>query len=171
MNDNSRNDKLGAAKPLYSVTHDGTEYFLDFETQRVKASFEAWAKSRAFKNLADTATYKTAEQAEADRDALNARIDGGDYDLEGGQIVAGPLDKDGKPTQMRLPNTVTKLLTTVPGRMAQVRILLQKKQPKITDDDVRAMMEDPHTREQLTGVLTRIERDSKNANGPPEEAA
>jgi len=159
MNDNSRNDKLGAAKPLYSITWRDREYFLDFETQRVKGAFEAWAKSRAFRLLAETAQYKSPEEADKDRDALNARIDAGEYDLAGGEVETR-TDANGQPQGTLRPNAIRRLQHTVEGQVAWIRIMFSKKHSDVTDADVRSMLADPVAKECLAGVLNRIAADS-----------
>lgn len=155
MTENGRNDKLGAAKPLYSIQHQGKTYYLDFETQRIKATLEAWAISRAFAALAKRKGMLSEDDYAMDRNQLNARIEAGDYSLDGGKVVRGP---DGK--NVIEANTIRKLLGTPEGMLHMVVVLLSRKHPDADRQLVIEMMQDETTAEQLQLVLTRIHLDS-----------
>ena len=164
MNDSGRNDKLGSAKPSYSFVFGEKTYYLDFETQRLKAAFESWAISDALANLSARRAMTGEDDYRMDRDNLNARIESGDYALDGGKPMKG---QDGKIT---LPeNTIRKLFQTQKGILAWVRLMLQKKHPEVTESTVREMLSDKPTADILESLLERITVDSspKSAGSEP----
>lgn len=112
----SVNHALGAAGEPPFIEHDGKTYRFQRLTQRAQGRFEEWAKREQWKAISSAPNYQAAASA------LGDRIAAGEFDWGEAGLIGLLIAKTGK------------------GILGLLHILATELDPKVTEDEVKALI-------------------------------